>query len=217
VLDAIDRDPPPGLPPGRPQPVPRGGGGALLARAAVTRQLHMLLAPHGLAYLVKRISDEYPSTAYRVVTENPYELTRVFGVGFKVADRIARAGLGRAGPGAIDVDRPGAPPPRSSTRWLRPRAAPAAPACRWGAAERRRELLGPHARSRRLSMSCRGRRPDARRRLDLPAATWELEQELAERIGRCWLWQAAGKLKPVDPDAAGGGSGGELDADRRAA
>jgi exodeoxyribonuclease V alpha subunit len=55
------------------------------------RRLHLLLAPHGLAYLAKRISDEYPNTAYRVITENPYELTRLFGVGFKVADRIARA------------------------------------------------------------------------------------------------------------------------------
>jgi exodeoxyribonuclease V alpha subunit len=56
------------------------------------RRLHLLLAPHGLAYLAKRISDEYPNTAYHVITENPYELTRVFGVGFKVADKIARAG-----------------------------------------------------------------------------------------------------------------------------
>ncbi|WP_249020171.1 AAA family ATPase [Conexibacter sp. S30A1] len=56
------------------------------------RRLHMLLAPHGLAYLARRISEQYPSTAHRVITENPYELTRVFGVGFRVADRIARAG-----------------------------------------------------------------------------------------------------------------------------
>jgi exodeoxyribonuclease V alpha subunit len=56
------------------------------------RRLHLLLAPHGLAYLAKRISDEYPQTAHRVITENPYELTRVFGVGFRVADRIAHAG-----------------------------------------------------------------------------------------------------------------------------
>ena len=65
------------------------------------RRLHMLLAPHGLAYLAKRISDEYPSTAYHVITENPYELTRVFGVGFKVADRIAH---GPTPPVAVEVD-----------------------------------------------------------------------------------------------------------------
>ncbi|HWF53631.1 MAG TPA: AAA family ATPase [Solirubrobacteraceae bacterium] len=56
----------------------------------VTRQLHMLLAPHGLAYLVKRIHDEYGDGAHRIVTEQPYQLTSVFGVGFLVADRIAR-------------------------------------------------------------------------------------------------------------------------------
>ncbi len=50
----------------------------------------MLLAPHGLAYLAGRILAEYGPTAHRVVTEQPYELTSVFGVGFHVADRIAR-------------------------------------------------------------------------------------------------------------------------------
>jgi exodeoxyribonuclease V alpha subunit len=62
----------------------------------VTRRLHLLLAPHGLAYLVKRIHNEYGPTADRVVSEHPYELTRVFGVGFLVADRIAR------GVGSVD-------------------------------------------------------------------------------------------------------------------
>jgi exodeoxyribonuclease V alpha subunit len=57
----------------------------------VTRRLHLLLAPHGLAYLVKRIQSEYGPGAHRVVSERPYELTSVFGVGFLVADRIARA------------------------------------------------------------------------------------------------------------------------------
>ena len=57
----------------------------------VTRRLHLLLAPHGLAYLVKRIHSEYGPTAHRHVVEHPYELTRVFGVGFLVADRIARS------------------------------------------------------------------------------------------------------------------------------
>jgi exodeoxyribonuclease V alpha subunit len=57
----------------------------------VTRQLHLLLAPHGLAYLVARIHASYGSTAHRVVAKRPYELTSVFGVGFQIADRIARA------------------------------------------------------------------------------------------------------------------------------
>jgi exodeoxyribonuclease V alpha subunit len=58
-----------------------------------TRRLHLLLAPHGLAYLVGRIHDAYGDSAHRVVSERPYELTSVFGVGFVTADRIAR-GLG---------------------------------------------------------------------------------------------------------------------------
>jgi exodeoxyribonuclease V alpha subunit len=91
VLDAIDRDPhhafmAAGL---------RSGARAQEAAASweelrATRRLHMLLAPHGLAYLAGRILAEYGPTAHRVVSEQPYELTSVFGVGFHVADRIAR-------------------------------------------------------------------------------------------------------------------------------
>src|SRR5579875_756605 len=91
VLDAIDAEPAAafrrvGLNPFRAQEA-----AASWNELRTIRRLHMLLAPHGLAYLAKRISDEYPNTAHRVITENPYELTRLFGVGFKVADRIARA------------------------------------------------------------------------------------------------------------------------------
>ena len=91
VLDAIDEEPAAafrrvGLNPFRAQEA-----AASWNELRTIRRLHLLLAPHGLAYLAKRISDEYPNTAHRVITENPYELTRVFGVGFKVADRIARA------------------------------------------------------------------------------------------------------------------------------
>jgi exodeoxyribonuclease V alpha subunit len=57
----------------------------------VTRRLHLLLAPHGLGYLASRIQAEYGPSAYRVVEGRPYELTSVFGVGFGLADRIARA------------------------------------------------------------------------------------------------------------------------------
>jgi exodeoxyribonuclease V alpha subunit len=58
----------------------------------VTRRLHLLLAPHGLAYLASRIHEHYGPAAHEVVTRNPYELTSVFGVGFLIADRIAQAG-----------------------------------------------------------------------------------------------------------------------------
>jgi exodeoxyribonuclease V alpha subunit len=90
VLDAIDADPRAAFAAARV----RAG---VLAEAVgsweslrVTRRLHLLLAPHGLAYLVTRIQTEYGPTAYRVVSGQPYELTSVFGVGFQIADRIAR-------------------------------------------------------------------------------------------------------------------------------
>ncbi len=91
VLEAIDHDPESafaaiGLGPQRAREAADSW-----ADLRVMRQLHLLLAPHGLGYLVTRISDHYGPTAHRVVTENPYELTSVFGVGFLIADRIARA------------------------------------------------------------------------------------------------------------------------------
>ncbi len=81
-----------------------GEGAARQARSAweslrVTRRLHLLLAPHGLAHLVAGIHEAYGDRAYRVVSDRPYSLTDLFGVGFATADRIAR-GLGarRDGP-----------------------------------------------------------------------------------------------------------------------
>ena len=62
-------------------------------RLRVTRRLHLMLAPHGLAYLVARIHEAYGDAAHRAVSDHPYELTSLFGVGFLTADRIAR-GLG---------------------------------------------------------------------------------------------------------------------------
>src|SRR3954454_5101514 len=56
-----------------------------------TRALHLLLAPHGLSWLVPRIDEHYGPRAHRIVREEPYELTSVFGVGFPTAARIARA------------------------------------------------------------------------------------------------------------------------------
>jgi exodeoxyribonuclease V alpha subunit len=91
VLEAIDRDPH-----GAFSNAGLRRGRALEATASwealrVTRQLHLMLAPHGLAYLVKRIHQYYGDGAHRIVRERPYELTSVFGVGFEIADRIARA------------------------------------------------------------------------------------------------------------------------------
>ncbi|MGN6868399.1 MAG: SF1B family DNA helicase RecD2 [Solirubrobacteraceae bacterium] len=68
-------------------------------RLRVTRRLHLLLAPHGLAYLASRIRETYGDGAHRTVSERPYELTSVFGVGFLIADRIARSlGAATTGP-----------------------------------------------------------------------------------------------------------------------
>ncbi len=57
----------------------------------VTRRLHLLLAPHGLAYLAPRIHDRYGAGAHELLAGDPYQLTSVFGVGFTIADRIALA------------------------------------------------------------------------------------------------------------------------------
>ena len=64
----------------------------------VTRRLHLLLAPHGLAYLSTRIHEHYGDDAHELLEANPYQLTSVFGVGFATADRIARSGGREAAP-----------------------------------------------------------------------------------------------------------------------
>jgi exodeoxyribonuclease V alpha subunit len=92
VLDAIADDPSgvlgalPGL-------------GARQTEAAVSswyesravRDLHVQLAPHGLAHLAPRLHAKHGADAMRVVHEDPYSLVEIEGVGFKVADRIALA------------------------------------------------------------------------------------------------------------------------------
>ena len=66
----------------------------------VTRRLHLLLAPHGLAYLAPRIHEHYGAGARDLIAANAYVLTSVFGVGFAIADRIA-LGTAAAGGGAV--------------------------------------------------------------------------------------------------------------------
>jgi exodeoxyribonuclease V alpha subunit len=99
VLDAIDRDPTGAF-------ASAGLRGRRAEEAAaswqtirVTRRLHLLLAPHGLAYLAARIHEHYGTGAHEILSANPYELTSLFGVGFAIADRIAlAAGSGSDGP-----------------------------------------------------------------------------------------------------------------------
>jgi exodeoxyribonuclease V alpha subunit len=93
VLSAIDRDPAAAF--AQIGLAPRRAAEAAASWDALraVRELHLLLAPHGLAYLVTRVHREYGDGAHRAVRSDPYGLTSVFGVGFQIADRIAR-GLG---------------------------------------------------------------------------------------------------------------------------
>lgn len=100
VLDAIDRDPAAAF-------AVAGLSGARAEEAAdswqtlrVTRRLHLLLAPHGLAYLAGRIHEHHGDGAHERIVADPYELTSLFGVGFAIADRIALATGTAAGSGA---------------------------------------------------------------------------------------------------------------------
>ncbi len=56
------------------------------------RDLHVQLAPHGLAHLAAPIHARFGERSMAVLHEDPYRLTEVSGVGFARADRIALAG-----------------------------------------------------------------------------------------------------------------------------
>ena len=56
------------------------------------RDLHIGLAPHGLAHLAAAIHARYGDSALAVMHEDPYRLTEVDGFGFARADKIALAG-----------------------------------------------------------------------------------------------------------------------------
>ncbi len=55
------------------------------------RDLHVQLAPHGLAHLAAPIHARYGERSMVVLHEDPYRLTEVDGVGFARADKIALA------------------------------------------------------------------------------------------------------------------------------
>jgi exodeoxyribonuclease V alpha subunit len=55
------------------------------------RDLHVQLAPHGLAHLAAPIHALYGERSMTILHEDPYRLTEVAGVGFARADRIALA------------------------------------------------------------------------------------------------------------------------------
>jgi exodeoxyribonuclease V alpha subunit len=90
VFDVIDRDPHAAFTAAGIRSARAAEATRSWERLRVTRRLHLLLAPHGLAYLAGRIRETYGDGAHRVVSERPYELTSVFGVGFRIADQIAQ-------------------------------------------------------------------------------------------------------------------------------
>jgi exodeoxyribonuclease V alpha subunit len=55
------------------------------------RDLHVQLAPHGLAHLAAPIHTRYGEHSMTILHEDPYRLTEVDGVGFVRADKIALA------------------------------------------------------------------------------------------------------------------------------
>jgi exodeoxyribonuclease V alpha subunit len=55
------------------------------------RDLHVQLAPHGLAHLAAPIHNRFADRSMAVLHEDPYRLTEVEGVGFARADKIALA------------------------------------------------------------------------------------------------------------------------------
>lgn len=55
------------------------------------RDLHVQLAPHGLAHLAAPIHRRFAERSMAILHEDPYRLTEVEGVGFARADRIALA------------------------------------------------------------------------------------------------------------------------------
>src|SRR3954464_7722020 len=76
----------------------RGVSGKQAAAAAQSwqasrplRDLHVQLAPHGLAHLAAPIHARFGDRSTAILHEDPYRLTEVEGVGFARADRIALA------------------------------------------------------------------------------------------------------------------------------
>ena len=55
------------------------------------RDLHVQLAPHGLAYLAAPVHNRFGDKALTVLHNDPYRLTEVEGIGFVRADKIAIA------------------------------------------------------------------------------------------------------------------------------
>jgi exodeoxyribonuclease V alpha subunit len=92
VLEAIAKDPGAvfGALPGLGRRQAEAATDSWYASRAV-RDLHVQLAPHGLAHVAPRLHAQHGADAMRVLHEDPYSLVEIEGVGFKLADRIALA------------------------------------------------------------------------------------------------------------------------------
>ena len=162
VLDAIDRDP--RRRSRRSGCAANGSPQAAQSWAAlrVTRQLHLLLAPHGLAYLVARIHAEYGSSAPPRGARAPLRADE------RVRRRLPARRPDRARHRGPADSRERARAGVAAPALARPSAA-AAPACRSIAADRNaRELLGRAARRGADRRARARRRPGPRGGLDLP-------------------------------------------------
>jgi len=103
------------------------------------RELHVQLAPHGLAHLAAPIHARFGERSMAILHEYPYRLTEVEGVGFARADKIALA---------ADV------PPESDSR------AQAAAVYALGEAEQQGHSFVPLAELRRRAAKLLGLDPD---------------------------------------------------------
>jgi len=103
------------------------------------RELHVQLAPHGLAHLAAPIHARFGERSMAILHEDPYRLTEVEGVGFARADKIALA---------ADV------PPESDSR------AQAAAAYALGDAEQQGHSFLPLTELRRRAAKLLGLDPD---------------------------------------------------------
>ena len=102
AIEAIDRDPPAAFREVGLSARRNREAAASWDALRATRELHLLLAPQGLAYLAPRVHKHYGDGAHRIVRADPYELTSVFGVGFPIADRVARGlGIGSGSPARL--------------------------------------------------------------------------------------------------------------------
>ena len=200
VLEAIDADPhgafrAVGLNPRRTNEAVRSWNGLRSSRA-----LHLLLAPHGLAWLVPRIAKEHGERAHLVVRERPYELTSVFGVGFRIADAIARGnGIPADAPARIRaaVVHVLAEAERDGSTCLPVADLVARAAALTGTAPPGAELLGAMAEDDQLVLDL----ADDRSVWAYRPATWRLESELARRVRDLASAKPVLRAPPPVPDA----------------